>query len=88
MRARGDVVSEFQLPRATLAGQTQGIVATEPLQIQCGICGLIETQPEGQGVALFIILSGSRFCTRDKTSIRRCRACVAEHAKECGRCAQ
>lgn len=72
-----------QLPRPTIPGKVTGIVAMDPCQIQCGVCGLVETQ-DRRSLATWLILSGSRFCDR-VPGVRHCRTCYAEHAKTCPR---
>jgi len=72
-----------QLPLPTIPGKTTGIVGWDPCQIQCGICGLVETQ-EGHSLSTWLLRSGSRFC-ETAPGVRHCRSCYAEHAKTCVR---
>jgi hypothetical protein len=74
---------DCELPLPTIPGKTTGIVGWDPCQIQCGICGLVETQ-DRRSVATWITLSGSRFC-ETVPGVRHCRSCYAEHAKACHR---
>lgn len=68
----------------TVPGKVDGIIALDPMQIQCRGCGHVETQPEGRGVAVFILTVGMLFCAVDK--VRRCRGCRVEHNESCQRC--
>ena len=75
---------DLQLPQPTLPGKTTGIISTDPWQQQCGACGLVDTKPDGRGVALWIILAGFRFCP-EAPGVRHCPDCLAEHAKTCAK---
>jgi hypothetical protein len=71
-----------QLP--TVEGKVEGIVGVDPLILQCRACGATTTQPDGQRVGPFIILSGYHFHTCEgRTGIRRCPSCLAAVVAEC-----
>jgi len=75
------------LPQPGLPGRVQGIIAEDPLTLQCGECGEVLANSNGRRPAVFILLSGFRFCTLEGSDgVRRCRECAAEHAEACRRC--
>jgi hypothetical protein len=77
------------LPQPTIPGKAPGIIATDPLTIQCGDCGVIKARTTERTDAVFIILARFLFCLSESSrgsSVRRCPECMAEHAKTCARC--
>lgn len=78
------------LPQPTVPGKVAGIIAMDPMTLQCGECGEVLVNDTGYRDATFVILARWLFCLseRDKGGgPRRCRECQAEHARTCGRCA-
>lgn len=56
------------------------------MTLVCADCHTTRTKPDNQGAALFVILSGFRYCMA--TEKRRCRDCGAHHRHHCLRCQQ
>lgn len=76
------------LPQPTVPGKAKGIIAVDPMVLQCGVCGETTTHVGRHNVGTFIILAGWLFCRLEEgDGPRRCRDCLAEHAAECWRCA-
>ena len=73
------------LQQPTVPGKVDGIIALDPMVLQCRRCGETVTQPENRRAALFIILSGYHFhtCTKGAEG-RLCPECLAEVVKACG----
>lgn len=57
-------------------GNPPGIIACNPMQLQCAACGAIATQPQERRWQTFMTTSGYGFhaCTRGSEG-RLCRAC-------------
>lgn len=74
-----------------LDGDPPGIIATNPVTIQCAACGQTATQPGDRSWQVFLLTSGYGFhvCTRGAEG-RLCRACLADIKDSCptrSRCA-
>jgi hypothetical protein len=81
------------LPQPTVEGMARGIIGVDPIVLQCGECGDTLTQ-DRDGIAAFIILARWNFCGMENDrqqrtqGPRRCRDCMAAHARDCARCAE
>lgn len=90
-------MSAEQLP--TVPGYAEGIVATDPLTLQCRDCGATTSNDEhdaewngkARSNASFVILSGYHFhICEGRDGHRRCPECLSRVKAECktsGRCA-
>jgi endogenous inhibitor of DNA gyrase (YacG/DUF329 family) len=70
----------------TVPGKFAGIIATDPLTVQCAACGETAHRTTESTDALFLMLSGYRFhtCERHERPHRRlCPPCLAAVVAEC-----
>ena len=82
--ATDGILSPPMPQQPTLDGYVAGIIAVDPMVLQCRDCGRTLTQPEKRGVAVFIITSGWHFHTCEgPTGMRRCRDCLAAVVAAC-----
>jgi hypothetical protein len=79
-------MSTLLLQQPTIDGKVDGIIALDPMVLQCRDCGETVTQPEGQRAAAFIILSGFHFCPHEPKPKRRCPACLSVVRADCPPC--
>lgn len=74
-----------------LDGDPPGIIALDPLTVQCATCGATETPPDARSWQVFLLTSGYGFhgCTRGAEG-RLCPECWAGVVAACGsaRCAR
>lgn len=64
----------------TVEGYTHGIIAVDPMRIQCDGCGIIAEHDGTTTVALFVMLCGIEFVGRERLCAD-CRALNAEGEK-------
>lgn len=72
--------------RPTISGYVDGIVALEPMTLQCRTCGALATNTKYRRDALFVIASGYRFLPHRPEEGRQCPACLRDHLADCDEC--